>query len=102
MLRNTRNLSQFFYFPYLFYAYGISKFLCNFANNFIEKNCVMKTGLFKRLPYGNPDFGNIITQGYACIDKTRFTEDMKNEPDRNCFSSVCVKKRKTNKILWIQ
>ncbi|MDR1169426.1 MAG: AAA family ATPase, partial [Prevotellaceae bacterium] len=45
----------------------------------------MTTRLFKRLPYGNSDFRDIILQGYAYIDKTRFIEDLEKEDNRNHF-----------------
>jgi hypothetical protein len=48
----------------------------------------MTTGLFKRLPYGNSDFRDIILQWYACIDKTRFIEDLEKEDNRNHFFFV--------------
>ncbi|MDR0743384.1 MAG: AAA family ATPase [Tannerella sp.] len=34
----------------------------------------MEKRVFKRLPYGKSDFSDIITSGYAYIDKTRFIE----------------------------
>ncbi|MDR1339278.1 MAG: AAA family ATPase, partial [Prevotellaceae bacterium] len=36
----------------------------------------MTTRLFKRLPYGNSNFRNIILKGYAYIDKTRFIAEL--------------------------
>ncbi|MDR1154057.1 MAG: AAA family ATPase, partial [Bacteroidales bacterium] len=45
----------------------------------------MTTGLFKRLPYGNSHFKDIILQGYAYIDKTRFIAELENEDNRNHF-----------------
>ncbi|MDR1341429.1 MAG: ATP-binding protein [Prevotellaceae bacterium] len=45
----------------------------------------MTTRLFKRLPYGNSSFRDIILQGYAYIDKTRFIKELENEDNRNHF-----------------
>ncbi|MDR1197447.1 MAG: AAA family ATPase, partial [Prevotellaceae bacterium] len=45
----------------------------------------MTARLFKRIPYGNSDFRDIILQGYAYIDKTRFIEDLEREDNRNHF-----------------
>ncbi|MDR1602121.1 MAG: AAA family ATPase [Tannerella sp.] len=45
----------------------------------------METKLFKRLPYGNSDFRNIMLRNYACIDKTRFIEELEKEDNRNHF-----------------
>jgi hypothetical protein len=39
----------------------------------------MTTGLFKRLPYGRSNFRDIVLNGYAYIDKTRFIEELENE-----------------------
>ncbi|MDR0605031.1 MAG: AAA family ATPase [Bacteroidales bacterium] len=45
----------------------------------------METTLFKRLPSGNSDFRDIITQNYAYVDKTRFIKELENESNRNHF-----------------
>jgi hypothetical protein len=45
----------------------------------------MKTRLFKQLPSGNSDFRDIILNGYAYIDKTRFIEELEKESNRNHF-----------------
>jgi hypothetical protein len=58
----------------------------------------METTLFKRLPYGNSDFKDIITQNYAYIDKTRFIEDLEKESNRNHFF---IRPRKFGKSLFL-
>jgi hypothetical protein len=58
----------------------------------------METTLFKRLPYGNSDFRNIILQNYAYIDKTRFIEELENESNRNHFF---IRPRKFGKSLFL-
>ncbi|MDR3187660.1 MAG: ATP-binding protein [Prevotellaceae bacterium] len=56
----------------------------------------MKTGV-KRLPYGNSNFGNVITEGYAYVDKTQFIELLENEPNKNQFF---IRPRKFGKSLF--
>ncbi|GHT49376.1 hypothetical protein AGMMS49982_02750 [Bacteroidia bacterium] len=51
----------------------------------------------KRLPYGNSDFENVRTGGYAYVDKTRFIELLENEPNRNLFF---IRPRKFGKSLF--
>jgi hypothetical protein len=45
----------------------------------------MTTRLFKRLPYGKSLFRDIILQGYAYVDKTRFIEKLENEDNPSHF-----------------
>ncbi|MDR0713734.1 MAG: ATP-binding protein [Bacteroidales bacterium] len=58
----------------------------------------METKAFKRLPYGNSDFRDIIIQNYAYIDKTRFIEELENESNPNHFF---IRPRKFGKSLFI-
>ncbi|MDR1021784.1 MAG: AAA family ATPase, partial [Prevotellaceae bacterium] len=39
----------------------------------------------KRLPYGNSNFEDIRTDGYAYVDKTRFIELLESESNKNLF-----------------
>ncbi|MDR0687074.1 MAG: AAA family ATPase, partial [Prevotellaceae bacterium] len=59
----------------------------------------METKLFKRLPYGNSDFRDIVLQNYAYIDKTRFIEELENEANRNHFF---IRPRKFGKSLFLR
>ncbi|MDR0413589.1 MAG: AAA family ATPase, partial [Dysgonamonadaceae bacterium] len=56
----------------------------------------MKTTV-KRLPYGNSNFGKIIEENYAYVDKTRFIESLENEPNKNQFF---IRPRKFGKSLF--
>ncbi|MDR2627812.1 MAG: ATP-binding protein [Dysgonamonadaceae bacterium] len=58
----------------------------------------METKLFKRLPYGNSDFKDIILQNYAYVDKTRFIEILEKEANRNQFF---IRPRKFGKSLFL-
>ena len=58
----------------------------------------METILFKQLPYGNSDFRDIIVNGYAYIDKTRFIEVLEKESNRNHFF---IRPRKFGKSLFL-
>jgi hypothetical protein len=58
----------------------------------------MEKQLFKRLPYGKSDFRDIVTQGYAYIDKTRFIEALENESNPNHFF---IRPRKFGKTLFL-
>ncbi|MDR0757702.1 MAG: AAA family ATPase, partial [Tannerella sp.] len=51
----------------------------------------------KRLPYGNSNFGSIMTENYAYVDKTRFIELLENESNKNQFF---IRPRKFGKSLF--
>jgi hypothetical protein len=57
----------------------------------------METKKVKQLPYGESDFGSLITNNYAYVDKTRFIEMMEREPNRNHFF---IRPRKFGKSLF--
>jgi hypothetical protein len=57
---------------------------------------IMETNI-KLLPYGNSNFGSIITENYAYIDKTRFIELLEKEPNKNQFF---IRPRKFGKSLF--
>jgi hypothetical protein len=59
----------------------------------------METKIFKRLPYGNSDFRDIVLQNYAYVDKTRFIEQLENESNRNHFF---IRPRKFGKSLFLR
>jgi hypothetical protein len=59
----------------------------------------MEIKLFKRLPYGNSDFRDIILQNYAYIDKTRFIKQLEKEANRNHFF---IRPRKFGKSLFFR
>jgi hypothetical protein len=46
---------------------------------FICQPIIMTTKTIKRLPCGISDFGRLITENYACVDKTRYIEQSENE-----------------------
>jgi len=52
---------------------------------------------FKRLPYGNTNFENVITRNYAYVDKTKFIELLENEDNTNQFF---IRPRKFGKSLF--
>ncbi|MDR0757436.1 MAG: AAA family ATPase [Tannerella sp.] len=58
----------------------------------------MTPGLCKQLPSGNSDFRDIILNGYAYIDKTRFIEELEKESNRNHFF---VRPRKFGKSTFL-
>ncbi|MDR1343667.1 MAG: ATP-binding protein [Prevotellaceae bacterium] len=58
----------------------------------------MEAKTFKRLPYGNSDFRDIVLQNYAYVDKTRFIEQLENESNRNHFF---IRPRKFGKSLFL-
>ena len=51
----------------------------------------------KRLPYGIANFGKVITESYAYVDKTRFVELLENESNSNQFF---IRPRKFGKSLF--
>jgi hypothetical protein len=55
----------------------------------------MKT--YKRLPYGNSDFGSLMMGNYVYVDKTRFIEELENESNKNQFF---IRPRKFGKSLF--
>ncbi|MDR2691559.1 MAG: ATP-binding protein [Dysgonamonadaceae bacterium] len=57
----------------------------------------MKAKQYKRLPCGNADFKNMITQNYACVDKTRYIEMLENESNKN---QIFIRPRKFGKSLF--
>ncbi|MDR3327910.1 MAG: ATP-binding protein [Prevotellaceae bacterium] len=57
----------------------------------------METKNYKRLPYGNSDFKNIVTSNYAYVDKTRYIELLERESNRNQFF---IRPRKFGKSLF--
>ncbi|MDR1631865.1 MAG: ATP-binding protein [Dysgonamonadaceae bacterium] len=59
----------------------------------------METKTFKRLPYGNSDFRDIVLHNYAYVDKTRFIEQMEREANRNHFF---IRPRKFGKSLFLR
>jgi hypothetical protein len=59
----------------------------------------METKKFKRLPYGNSDFKDIITANYAYVDKTRYIELLERENNRNQFF---IRPRKFGKSLFFK
>ncbi|MDR1339133.1 MAG: ATP-binding protein [Prevotellaceae bacterium] len=58
----------------------------------------MTTRLFKRIPYGKSNFRDIILNGYAYIDKTRFIEELENEDNPNHFF---IRPRKFGKSMFL-
>jgi hypothetical protein len=50
----------------------------------------------KRLPYGISDFENLVTDGYAYVDKTRYLELMERE---NNPYQIFIRPRKFGKSL---
>jgi hypothetical protein len=56
----------------------------------------MENKNIKRLPCGKSDFGAIMTENYAYIDKTRFIELLENEANSNQFF---IRPRKFGKSL---
>jgi hypothetical protein len=59
----------------------------------------MKKKPFKRLPYGNSDFRNIMLNNYAYVDKTQFIELLEKETNRNQFF---IRPRKFGKSLFFR
>ncbi|WP_056928794.1 AAA family ATPase [Candidatus Symbiothrix dinenymphae] len=57
----------------------------------------METKTVKRLPYGNSNFGRIMTENYAYVDKTRFIEQLENESNSYQFF---IRPRKFGKSLF--
>ncbi|MDR0507368.1 MAG: AAA family ATPase, partial [Dysgonamonadaceae bacterium] len=57
----------------------------------------MNTSKYKRLPYSMSNFGWLITENYAYVDKTRFIEMMEKEANRNHFF---IRPRKFGKSLF--
>jgi hypothetical protein len=57
----------------------------------------MNKKTFKRLPYGTSDFGRIITENYAYVDKTRYIEMLEKEPNPSQFF---IRPRKFGKSLF--
>jgi hypothetical protein len=57
----------------------------------------METRKYKRLPYGNSDFKDIILNNYAYMDKTRYIEMLEQEANRNQFF---IRPRKFGKNLF--
>jgi hypothetical protein len=57
----------------------------------------MDTPKLKLLPYGTANFGKIITESYAYVDKTRFIELLENEANSNQFF---IRPRKFGKSLF--
>ncbi|MDR1674962.1 MAG: ATP-binding protein [Tannerella sp.] len=57
----------------------------------------METKVFKRLPYGNSDFKDIVLNNYAYVDKTRYIEMLEQESNRNQFF---IRPRKFGKSLF--
>jgi hypothetical protein len=57
----------------------------------------METKQFKRLPYGTSNFGRLITENYAYVDKTRFIERLENEANPYQFF---IRPRKFGKSLF--
>ncbi|MDR2120060.1 MAG: ATP-binding protein [Tannerella sp.] len=57
----------------------------------------METKTFKRLPYGNSDFKDIMLSNYAYVDKTRYIEMLEAESNRNQFF---IRPRKFGKSLF--
>jgi hypothetical protein len=51
----------------------------------------------KRLPYGNSNFGSVITDNYYYVDKTRFIELLENESNKYHFF---IRPRKFGKSLF--
>ncbi|GHT54112.1 hypothetical protein AGMMS49982_18270 [Bacteroidia bacterium] len=51
----------------------------------------------KRLPYGTSNFGKLITENYAYVDKTRFVEQLENEANPYQFF---IRPRKFGKSLF--
>lgn len=51
----------------------------------------------KRLPYGSSNFGAVITENYAYVDKTRFIELLENEANKYQFF---IRPRKFGKSLF--
>jgi hypothetical protein len=43
----------------------------------------MDTPRYKLLPYGTSNYGHLITENYAYVDKTRFIEMMEKEVNTN-------------------
>jgi hypothetical protein len=58
---------------------------------------MMETKKYKRLPYGNSDFKNIIMEDYAYVDKTQYIEMLEQESNRNQFF---IRPRKFGKSLF--
>ncbi|MDR0507901.1 MAG: AAA family ATPase, partial [Dysgonamonadaceae bacterium] len=57
----------------------------------------MDTKTVKKLPYGESNFGSLITNNYAYVDKTRFIEMIESEANRNHFF---IRPRKFGKSLF--
>ncbi|GHT48595.1 hypothetical protein AGMMS49982_00150 [Bacteroidia bacterium] len=57
----------------------------------------METKTVKRLPYGTSNFGKLITENYAYVDKTRFVEQLENEANPYQFF---IRPRKFGKSLF--
>ncbi|MGV8092651.1 MAG: AAA family ATPase [Mangrovibacterium sp.] len=53
--------------------------------------------MFKRLPYGNSNFGKVIEENFCYIDKTRFIELLENETNSYQFF---IRPRKFGKSLF--
>jgi len=53
---------------------------------------------FKKLPYGNSNFADLIESGYAYVDKTRFIEYLENENNRFQFF---IRPRRFGKSLFL-
>ena len=59
----------------------------------------MQTKTFKRLPYGNSDFRDVVLQNYAYVDKTRFIELLERESNPNHFF---IRPRKFGKSMFLR
>jgi hypothetical protein len=57
----------------------------------------MPNQIYKKLPYGNSNFADLIATGYAYVDKTRFIELLENENNRFQFF---IRPRKFGKSLF--
>jgi hypothetical protein len=53
---------------------------------------------FKKLPYGQSNFANLIERGYAYVDKTRFVEILENEANTYQF---LLRPRRFGKSLFL-
>ncbi|MDR3266945.1 MAG: AAA family ATPase, partial [Tannerella sp.] len=60
---------------------------------------MMETKKYKRLPYGNSDFRDMILNNYAYVDKTRFIAELERESNRNHFF---IRPRKFGKSLFFK
>jgi hypothetical protein len=54
--------------------------------------------MFKKLPYGQSNFANMIESGYAYVDKTRFIELLENENNTYQFF---IRPRRFGKSLFL-